>query len=104
AGARRRLPPSGAPGAGKSTPTRAGGGLAAVDKPPAAQARAGTIAIFGRPIQRDGRIARGAKELRVRVGVIFQQFNLVPRLSVLTNVCLGLLGRMPFLRGTLSNF
>ena len=78
--------------------------MVAVDKTPAAQPRAGTIAIFGRPIQRDGRIARGAKELRVRVGVIFQQFNLVPRLSVLTNVCLGLLGRMPFLRGTLSNF
>src|SRR5262249_41489694 len=86
-------------------PSRAGG-LVAIDKTlaPSAQPRAGTIAIFGRPMQRDGRIARGAKELRVRVGVIFQQFNLVPRLSVLTNVCLGLLGRMPFVRGTLSNF
>jgi phosphonate transport system ATP-binding protein len=60
--------------------------------------------MFGEPIQRDGRIVSGAKELRVRMGVIFQQFNLVPRLSVLTNVCLGLLGRMPFLRGTLNNF
>ena len=28
----------------------------------------------------------------------------MPRLSVLTNVCLGLLGRMPFVRGTFSNF
>jgi phosphonate transport system ATP-binding protein len=55
-------------------------------------------------MQRDGRIVGGANALRVRVGVIFQQFNLVPRLSVLTNVCLGLLGRMPFLRGTLSRF
>jgi phosphonate transport system ATP-binding protein len=96
----------GASGSGKSTLIRALAGLVAVDKTPAvaSQPPAGTIALFGRPIQRDGRIVRGAKELRVRVGVIFQQFNLVPRLSVLTNVCLGLLGRMPFVRGTLSNF
>src|SRR6266852_3330532 len=94
----------GASGSGKSTLIRALAGLVAVDKTPAAQARAGTIAIFGRPIQRDGRIARSAKALRVRVGVIFQQFNLVPRLSTLTNVCLGLLGRMPFLQGTLGRF
>jgi len=96
----------GASGSGKSTLIRALAGLVAIDKTaaPSPQPRAGTIAIFGRPIQRDGRIARGAKELRVRVGVIFQQFNLVPRLSVLTNVCLGLLGRMPFVRGTFSNF
>ena len=36
--------------------------------------------------------------------MIFQQFNLVPRLSVLTNVCLGRLGRMPFLQATLGHF
>src|SRR5262249_30663264 len=53
----------GASGSGKSTLIRALAGLVAVDKTGAAQARAGTIAIFGRPIQRDGRIARGAKEL-----------------------------------------
>ncbi len=35
---------------------------------------------------------------------MFQQFNLVPRLSVLTNVCLGLLGRLPIVRGTLGQF
>ena len=96
----------GASGSGKSTLIRALAGLVAVEKvrDRNTQDGSGSIVLFGRPIQRDGRIVRGAKELRVRVGVIFQQFNLVPRLSVLTNVCLGFLGRMPFVRGTLSNF
>ena len=93
----------GASGSGKSTLIRALAGLVPIDRA-AAAGGGGTIAMFGEPIQRDGRIVSGAKELRVRMGVIFQQFNLVPRLSVLTNACLGLLGRMPFIPGTLSNF
>jgi phosphonate transport system ATP-binding protein len=91
----------GASGSGKSTLIRALAGLIAIDS---AAGRQGAISVFGEPLQRHGRIVRGAQSLRARTGVIFQQFNLVPRLSVLTNVCLGLLGRMPFVRGTLGSF
>jgi phosphonate transport system ATP-binding protein len=89
----------GASGSGKSTLIRAIAGLVPIDK-----GSAGEIILFGQPMQRDGRITGSAKQLRVRVGVIFQQFNLVPRLSVLTNVCLGLLGRVPFFQGTIGRF
>jgi len=59
--------------------------------------------VMGEPIQRGGRLNKN-RGLRARIGVILQQFNLVPRLSLLTNVCFGLLGRLPILRGTLGRF
>jgi len=92
----------GASGSGKSTLIRALAGLIAVDNA-GKESAAGRITMMGEPIQQGGRLAcrRG---LRVRIGVIFQQFNLVPRLSVLTNVCFGLLGRLPLLRGSLGQF
>ena len=99
----------GASGAGKSTLIRAIAGLVAIDKVPSgpwqkSNGETSAIRLFGQAMQHNGRIARSARSLRARVGVIFQQFNLVPRLSVLTNVCFGLLGRIPFLRGTLGGF
>jgi phosphonate transport system ATP-binding protein len=98
----------GAPGSGKSTLIRAIAGLVPIDRtdrrPAGGPDGPGEIIVFGQPMQRDGRISGTAKELRARVGVIFQQFNLVPRLSVLTNVCLGLLGRVPFFQGTIGRF
>ncbi|MDI1343433.1 MAG: phosphonate ABC transporter ATP-binding protein [Pseudolabrys sp.] len=91
----------GASGSGKSTLIRAIAGLTPIDG--SRDGTAGTIEMMGEPIQRDGRLNTG-RALRARIGVIFQQFNLVPRLSVLTNVCFGLLGRLPLVRGTLGQF
>jgi phosphonate transport system ATP-binding protein len=92
----------GASGSGKSTLIRAIAGLINIDR--TKRDGAGRIHILGEPMQENGRISPSASRLRARVGVIFQQFNLVPRLSVLTNVCLGLLGQIPRGRGSLARF
>jgi phosphonate transport system ATP-binding protein len=91
----------GASGSGKSTLIRTIAGLTPIDAPHDGQA--GHIEMMGEKIQRNGRLST-SRAMRARIGVIFQQFNLVPRLSVLTNVCFGLLGRLPIVRGTLGRF
>lgn len=91
----------GASGSGKSTLIRTIAGLTPIDG--ARNGKAGHIEMMGEPIQSNGRL-NTSRTLRARIGVIFQQFNLVPRLSVLTNVCFGLLGRLPIVRGTLGQF
>src|ERR1700756_257983 len=75
-------------GSGKSTLLRAISGLIPID------AGAGAIDVFGTPVQRSGRPTRQVRRARAHVGFIFQQFNLVGRLSLFTNVMLGALGRL----------
>ena len=55
-------------------------------------------------IQRDGQIASDIRLSRAKVGFVFQQFNLVDRLSVMTNVLVGLLHRLPMWRSLLGLF
>jgi phosphonate transport system ATP-binding protein len=90
----------GASGSGKSTLIRTIAGLTPIDHDNAG----GEIRIFGETIQSSGNVTSSAVTLRARVGIVFQQFNLVSRLSVLTNVLLGQLGQIPAWRGCLGLF
>ena len=45
-----------------------------------------------------------ARQVRTRVGMIFQHFGLVPRLDVLTNVLIGRAGQLPAERGLIYWF
>jgi phosphonate transport system ATP-binding protein len=80
-------------GSGKSTLLRSISGLQTID------AGAGTISVFGQTVQANGRVASTVRATRTRLGMIFQQFNLVGRLSLFSNVMLGALGRLPGWRG-----
>jgi phosphonate transport system ATP-binding protein len=83
-------------GSGKSTLLRALTGLVPID------GGAGRIEAVGLPVQADGRVAEHVVRVRRRVGFIFQQFNLVGRLTLFTNVMVGALGRIGFWRGVLG--
>ena len=89
----------GASGSGKSTLLRHIAGLLAAD--PVAGS---SIEVAGSVIQKDGQIASGIRGSRAKVGFVFQQFNLVDRLSVMTNVLVGLLHRLPLWRSLLGLF
>jgi phosphonate transport system ATP-binding protein len=88
----------GASGSGKSTLLRHVAGFVAGDP------ESGHIRVGDSEMQRDGRIARDIRHLRADVGFVFQQFNLVGRLTVMTNVLLGLLPRVPGWRSLVARF
>ena len=83
-------------GSGKSTLLRSITGLQSID------AGKGTIQVFGETVQKDGRVTGSVRKARGKLGMIFQQFNLVGRLSLFSNVMLGALGRLPSWQGLLG--
>lgn len=88
----------GSSGSGKSTLMRHICGLMEDDE------ASGRVEVMGRIVQRRGRLAQDVRGTRAAIGVIFQQFNLVDRLSVLTNVLMGSLGRVPVWRSVFKMF
>ncbi|HEA8739085.1 TPA: phosphonate ABC transporter ATP-binding protein [Escherichia coli] len=101
-------------GSGKSTLLRHLSGLITGDKSALLRHLSGLITgdksagshieLLGRTVQREGRLARDIRKSRANTGYIFQQFNLVNRLSVLENVLIGALGSTPFWRTCFSWF
>lgn len=89
----------GASGSGKSTLLRMVAGLLVADESPHSR-----IEVNGQCIQSGGRIHSDVRRVRSQVGFVFQQFNLVDRLSVLMNVLVGRLHGMPLWRSWIRLF
>jgi phosphonate transport system ATP-binding protein len=89
----------GASGSGKSTLLRHLSGLHHADAGSASH-----VEVLGRSVQVGGRLAPDVRRTRSRVAMIFQQFNLVDRLPVMTNVIAGALHRLPMWRAMLRRF
>lgn len=85
-------------GSGKSTLLRVAAALQVADP------ESGPVSVLDRRMQSKGKLAAGIRANRARLGFIFQQFNLVGRLSLFSNVLLGALGRLPRWRGALGFF
>ena len=86
----------GASGSGKSTLLRCLNGLY--------QAESGAVEIFGSTLQSKGKLHSKVRQIRAQIGFIFQQFNLVNRLSALENVLIGNLACTSLWRSALRVF
>ncbi|MFG6668155.1 amino acid ABC transporter ATP-binding protein [Halomonas sp. HNIBRBA4712] len=71
----------GASGSGKSTLIRCINGLE--------EFQAGRLEVDGKRLEPHGKSARALQAIRTEVGMVFQQFNLFPHLSVIDNVTLA---------------
>ena len=88
----------GASGSGKSTLLRSICGLELLDGKDSA------VALSGKTLQSGGVLSPDVRMLRHQTGIIFQQFNLVGRMSLLSNVLTGLLPHMPLWRVLSASF
>ena len=88
----------GASGSGKSTLLRALCGLELLD------ASEGEVRLHGEVLQSQGRLSPQVRHLRHQPGIIFQQFNLVGRMDVLSNVLTGLLPEVSLWRSLSRQF
>ncbi len=86
----------GASGSGKSTLLRHVAGFLPGDS--------GSVSIMGQQVQNRGKLAQNVRKIRAGVGFVFQQFNLVGRLTVMTNVMIGLLHNASLWRSMLMRF
>lgn len=75
-------------GCGKSTLMKC---LIGLEVPTAGSIRLGDVELTGLR-------GRALRQIRVRVGCVFQQMNLVPNLSVIQNVLFGTMGRLGYWR------
>ncbi len=88
----------GASGSGKSTLLRSICGLERLD------GKSSSVELFGQTLQSGGVLSPEIRALRRQTGIIFQQFNLVGRMNVLSNVLTGLLPHMPLWRALTGRF
>ena len=88
----------GASGSGKSTLLRTLCGLETFSNTD------GSVALDGCPLQQGGRLNGNVRVLRRMTAIIFQQFNLVGRKTLLENVLTGCLARMPLWRALLGRY
>ena len=86
----------GASGSGKSTLLR--------HLPGFVTSTSGEIDVLGQTVQANGKLTPSFRHIRSCIGFVFQQFNLVNRLPVITNVLIGQLYATPWWRSLFMRF
>jgi phosphonate transport system ATP-binding protein len=86
----------GASGSGKSTLLR--------HLPGFVTSTSGEIDVLGKTVQANGKLTPSFRHIRSCIGFVFQQFNLVNRLPVITNVLIGQLYATPWWRSLFMRF